>query len=91
MIQKFFDSYWFNSILAVLAAVLIIMQEVWIGSPFAFINSLVLGSAAAIGFSLSASVISFLAWGFKFNKKNILIGAIAGIVAALVTCIVLAL
>lgn len=89
MVKKFFDTYWFNSVLAVIAAVLIILQEVWLGTPFVFLNFFLLGAAAAIGFSWAASVIVYLIWRASFKWNNVGIGAAVGIVAALLTTLLL--
>lgn len=87
--KKFFVSYWFNVLLAVLAAVLIIMQEVWIGTSLVFLPLFALGSAAGIGFSWGAEVIKFLAGG-GYDWKRMIPGAILGVVAALITAILVA-
>ena len=82
--KKFFESVYFNVILAVLAAVLIIMQEVWIGTPIVFLNSFVLGTCAAVGFSWAGEVIKLIAGG-SFVWKRTIPGIIVGVIAALVT------
>ena len=86
--MKFVKSFYFNAVLAVIAAVLIIMQEVWLGTPPAFINGLTIGGAASIGFSIIAEVVKFFC-GEKFNKTHALIGAVVGIVAALVVMLLI--
>ena len=86
--MKFFKSFYFNAVLAVLAAVLIIMQEVWLGTPPAFINGFAMGGIAGIGFSIIAGVVQFF-MNAGFNKKFILIGSAVGIVAALVTMLLI--
>ena len=85
MLKRFIESVWFNILLAVLAAVLIIMQEVWIGTEFMFAAFLALGVAAAFGFSWGASVISYLAYHAPINWKRIWIGFGVGSLAALLT------
>ena len=87
--EKFFKSVWFNIVLAVLAAVLIIMQEVWIGAPILILNVITLGICAGIGFSLSAEVIKLLFFGGPFSGKNAIIGSILGIIAAIVTGLII--
>lgn len=85
MFKRFIQSKWFNIVLALLAAVLVIMQEVWIGTELVFLPLFALGVAAAFGFSCIASVVNFIAYQSPFNWKNILLGFGVGSVAALVT------
>ena len=89
--MKFFNSAFFNVILAVLAAVLVIMQEVWIGNPMSFLNNFALGSLVGIGFSWCADVLKnvFFNNKGKFNYLHIGIGCIFAIVAALITSLLL--
>ncbi len=87
MFKRFIEGKWFNIVLAVLAAVLIIMQEVWIGTELVFLPLLALGVAASFGFSWSASVLSFLFYHTPFKWKNIWLGFGVGAVAALVTAL----
>jgi hypothetical protein len=89
MVQKFFSTFWWNTILAVIAAVLSIMQEVWLGTAFEFLNFFVLGSAVAFGFSWSASVIGYLTYRIRLIWKNIWIGTAVGVVAALLTVLLI--
>lgn len=83
--KKFFNSVWFNIILAMLAASLIILQEVWIGAPIEILNVTVLGMCAALGFTLVAEVVKMLFFGGMFTLKNAMIGAFFGIAAAVAT------
>lgn len=85
--KKFFASIYFDVILAVLAAVLIIMQEVWIGSTVAFFNGFAMGGIAGLGFVLVAEVIKMFVFGGGFNWKNVCIATACGLVAALVTAL----
>lgn len=85
------QKWYFNAILAVIAAVMAIMQEVWIGTPLYFWNAFAAG--AAYGVSLSVCV--ELARGvfceidyqneWKQMLKNACIGGVFGIIAALIT------
>lgn len=88
-IMKFLQSVYFNVLLAVVAAVLGIMQEVWIGTSMTFLSSFALGGAIGIGFSLIAETakIIFFNGGVqrKFNTKEVLIGCGFGVAAALIT------
>lgn len=86
--KKFFASPWFNVLLAVLAAVLIIMQEVWIGTALVFLPLFALGACAGIGFSWGAEVIKFVVDRRNgYEWKRIIPGAILGVIAALVTAL----
>jgi hypothetical protein len=86
--KKFFVSPWFNALLAVLAAVLIILQEVWIGTALVFLPLFTLGACAGLGFSWIAEVIKYIVNnenGYKW--KRMIPGAILGVIAALVTAL----
>ena len=89
--MKFLQSIYFNVILAVVAAVMAVMQEVWIGTPMVFINSFALAGLAGIGFSVAAEImkIVFFHGGVprKFNTKQVLVGCGFGVVAALITAL----
>ena len=87
--KKFFNSVWFNIILSVLAAVLIIMQEVWIGAPIIVLNVMILGMCAGLGFTLVAEVVKMLFFGGRFTLKNAMVGAFFGIIAAAVTAVLI--
>ena len=84
--KKFFASIYFDVILAVLAAVLIIMQEVWIGSSIAVLNGFIMGGIAGIAFALIVGFVKKFIFG-KFNTKNAIIACGCGIAAALVTAL----
>ena len=89
--KKFFVSPWFNALLAVLAAVLIILQEVWIGTALVFLPLFALGACASIGFAWGAEVIKFLADNRNgYEWKRMIPGAILGILAALITALIVA-
>lgn len=87
--MKFLQSVYFNVILAVVAAVMAVMQEVWIGTSIVFINNFALAGLAGIGFSIAAEILKivFFHGGVqrKFNTKQVLIGCGFGVVAALIT------
>lgn len=89
--KKFFVSPWFNALLAVLAAVLIILQEVWIGTALVFLPLFALGTCASIGFAWGAEVIKFVVDRRNgYEWKRMIPGAILGILAALVTALIVA-
>lgn len=92
--MKFFKSVYFNVSLAILASVLIIMQEFWMGNLLPFINNFAIGAAAGIGFSLIAEVAKIVfvneEGGRKFNAKEAVIGSCAGIIAAFLISLALA-
>ncbi len=88
--KKFFESVYFNVVLALLAAILIIMQEVWIGTDMEWLNSFLYGSAAAFGFSWAAQVIKYLVFETKFAWKHVWIGTGAGVIAALIVALITA-
>lgn len=87
--KKFINSIWFNVILAVLAAVLIIMQEVWLGGPILKFNVAVLGIFAGIGFSFSAEAIKILFAEGRFNAKFGIVGSVFGALAAVITTLLI--
>ena len=91
--MKVLQSVYFNAILAVAGAVLIILQEVWVGAPIVFLSDLALGSVTGVGFSWLAEVLKhifFTDGTYDFNAKQFLIGSGCGIAAALITllCII---
>ena len=89
--KKFFASYWFNVLLAVLAAVLIIMQEVWIGTALVFLPLFALGACAGIGFCWGAEVIKFVVNNQNgYQWKRMIPGAILGVIAALIVAVLVA-
>ena len=94
VMKKFFSKSWIlNAIVAVIAAVLGIMQEVWLGTPLYFLNAFAVG--ATYGISLSICV--ELARGvfcevdfpneWKHMLKNACIGGVIGVLAALATAL----
>lgn len=86
--KKFFASPWFNAFLAVLTAVLIIMQEVWIGTVLVFLPLFALGACTGICFSWGAEIIKFVVDKRNgYELKRMIPGAILGIIAALVTAL----
>ncbi len=82
---KFLNSVYFNIVLAVLAAVFSILQEVWLGTDIQVLNAVIMTIAVSIGFSVGADVVKFLAFNSKFNLNNIVIGSVSGIIAGLIT------
>ena len=88
--KKFFESPYFNALFAVLAAVLIILQEVCLGTPLLFINLFAISACAGFGFSWIVEGIKFL-FHDKFIVKEAVLGSIAGIVAALITTLLIVL
>lgn len=91
MVKKFFESYWFNVVLAVLAGLLAVMQEVWIGTAFSFLGFFGLGTAVAFCFSWGAEVIGkiFFKEGFEFKWSDVLVGGIAGTITVLLLVLLL--
>ncbi len=77
-------SVYFNIILTVIACYFIIMQEVWGGNILPYANLVALGSLASIGFSWCAEVIKKLVYEYMWSWKNVIIGAVTGIVFAVV-------
>jgi hypothetical protein len=86
--RKYFESWIFNTILAVLAAFFAIMQEVWIDNILPFINFFLMGSAAAICLSLGAEIIKKVFVDHVWSNKDWITGAIYGIIVALVLALV---
>ena len=90
MLKKFFSGVWFNVTLAIIAAVLIVAQENFVDSGVSFLNLFAIGAFAAIGFSVFAYVLQFLAFRAIFQWKPIAIGSAFGIVSALFTALIVA-
>ena len=89
MLTKFFESVYFNIVLAVLAAFFAVAQEVMIGTAVPFLNIFILAACAGVGFSWAAQVIKFLVMKLPFNWGHVGYGAIAGIVVALITALIM--
>jgi hypothetical protein len=85
MVKFLNSSVYFNIVLAVLAAVFSILQEVWLGTDIQVLNAVIMTIAVSIGFSVGADVVKFLAFNSKFNLNNIVIGSVSGIIAGLIT------
>lgn len=84
------QKWYFNAILSVIAAVMAIMQEVWLGTPLNFIGAFVFGSV--IGFCLSAcaewvKILPKFIDYWKWQWPPVIIGSVFGIIAALVTAL----
>lgn len=79
-----------NAILAVIAAIMAIMQEVWLGTPLYFWNAFAVGSCIAICLSACGEWVKILPkfipyWDWHW--KDVIIGSVFGIIAALVTAL----
>lgn len=90
--MKFFHSVFFNIILAVIAAVLFVMQEVWLGTGAAMAGAMGIGALGGFGFSFLAEMIKIIFLNKdlsrKFSVKQLLIGGGFGIAAAIVTALI---
>lgn len=85
--KKVLLSWITNVVLAVVAAVLCIMQEYWSGIMPPFLNILVYGACVAAGFALVAEMLKTFV-GYAFSIRKVAIGIAAGIVATLITALV---
>lgn len=87
--KKFFQSVYFNIVLAVLAAVLIIVQEFCLATALPFINLFALGALAGVCFSFGAEILKqiFVKEDGKFNYKDFGIGCAFGVVAAFIVAL----
>lgn len=84
------QKWYFNVILAVIAAVMAIMQEVWLGTPLNFTGSFVFGSIIGFCFSAGAEWLKILPkfinyW--EWHWRDVAIGSVFGVVAALITAL----
>jgi len=87
--KNFINSVWFNVILATLAAVFIILQEVWLGGTILKFNVATLGIFAGIGFSFSAEAVKILFAEGRFNAKFGIVGSVFGALAAIITTLLI--
>jgi branched-subunit amino acid transport protein len=71
-----------NVLVAVLAAVMAIMQEVWIDTEYSFPTFLALGVSVGMALSLCAEIAKSVFWDLKWSWTDVATGALAGIVAA---------
>jgi len=82
-------SWIINTVLAVLAAVFSILQEVWLGTTPNFLAFLALGSSYAISFSFATELVK---WAFsKWSWSDAIFGSIAGVIVAVLMTFVCAL
>ena len=88
MFKNFFKSVYFNEVLAVIAAILAILQEVMLGTVLPFINIFLLGASVGICFSWAAEALKMVfIEGSPYSWSKVGYGAIAGILAALIVAI----
>ena len=84
------QKWYFNAILAVIAAVMAIMQEVWLETPLSFIGSFVFGSVIGFCFSAGGEWLKILPKFINYDEwhwKAVIIGSVFVIVAALITAL----
>ena len=77
-----------NAVLAVIAAVLGVMQEIWLGTPLYFWNAFGMSACYGILFAAAAEWAKILPkfidyW--KWSWTDVAIGGVFGILAALIT------
>ena len=77
-----------NAVLAVIAAVAGVMQEVWLGTPLYFWNVFGMSASYAIAFACAAEWVKILPkfidyW--KWQWSDVIIGCVIGVLAALAT------
>ena len=86
MIMK---KFWIiNAVLAVIAAVLGVMQEVRLGTPIYFWNAFGLSASYAVAFACASEIVKILPkfinyWHWQW--KDVIIGCVFGIAAAIIT------
>ena len=85
--KKFFISYWFNVLIAVIAAYFAVMQEVWIGTDINVIGGIAFGTVAGFCLSICAEIIKMLPKVTYWNKMHVIYGTIGGFISALITSI----
>lgn len=92
--KKFFSKSWIlNAIVAVIAAVLGIMQEVWLGTPLYFLNAFAVGATYGISLSLCVELARGVFCEVDYKEewkgmlKNVCYGGIFGIIIALATAL----
>lgn len=94
VMKKFFSKSWIlNAIVAVIAAVLGIMQEVWLGTPLYFLNAFAVGATYGISLSLCVELARGVFCEVDYKEewkgmlKNVCYGGIFGIIIALATAL----
>lgn len=81
--------YWIiNAVIAVIAAVVAVLQEIWLDTPMYFLNAFGLSASVGICFAAAAEWAKILPkfinyW--KWSWTDVAIGCVFGILAALVT------
>ena len=81
-------SWIINVVIAVIAAVVAVLQEIWLDTPLYFLNAFGLSASVGICFSAGAEILKILLkfinyW--EWHWKDVLIGCAFGILAALIT------
>ena len=79
-----------NAVLAVIAAVIAIMQEVWLGTPLFFWNAFAVGSSWGIALSACGEWAKIMPKWIAYDEwqwNHVFIGSAFGIWAALVTAL----
>ena len=83
--KQFFVSYWFNVLIAIIAAFFAIMQEVWIGTDINTIGAIGFGTVAGFCLSICAEIIKMLPKITFWNWKHVVFGTIGGLIASIIT------
>lgn len=71
-----------NVLVAVLAAVMAVMQEVWLNTEYSFVNFLALGVSVGLALSLCTEIAKSIFWDRRWSWTDVATGALAGIVTA---------
>lgn len=84
--------YWIiNAVLAVIAAIIAIMQEVWLGTPLFIPSAFAVGASFGIALSACAEWAKIMPEWIDYNEwswKNFAIGSVFGVITALTTAII---
>ena len=77
-----------NAVISALAAIMAIMQEVWIDTEYSFLAFLALGTSVGIALSLCTEMAKSVFWECKWNWRSVAIGALCGIFASIIMSLI---
>jgi len=75
---------WLNVLLAVLAAIFGVMQEVWLGTEPNFLSFFAMSASYAVCFTFGAEILRMVfVKGHQWSWKDIIFGGLCGILTAI--------
>jgi hypothetical protein len=85
--KEWYKEWYLNALVAVIAAVLSITQEILILTEPDFLSFFALGFAASAVMSLCTEMVKSVIWDHRWCNSNITYGAIAGTIASFIAAL----